>query len=394
MYDYLWVGEGVNNADGLREAVKNHPPYVVPCIDMSFAKVGSDDEQYLHAIPYLQFPMLHAGKPFTGERGMIPGVRYASDNDFWMRRCREIWKYHQAHPNGPHVYSGWDAVPPCAETRPTHARWLKRYAPLVEEGTWAWLEIGESSLFAQPLPDQVVASAFVNREAYLVLANYGQPPSRPRNDGRIRSERSTLGYAGQALEPPAPVIADSPPIRLASFSEEHVLRRRPGFGGTILGARVSGVGARVSDSMKERSSWCYTRRSRRYRLGLDLLSAQWKLWDDQIARLELEMRPRTASICARDPRPVAYRMMPAVDEARVCPAMGDRPQAIINKQVLANCDLLVAVFWTRIGSPTGVAVSGTVEEIQEHLNAGKPAMIYFSSAGSAGQRGREAVRGR
>ncbi len=60
--------------------------------------------------------------------------------------------------------------------------------------------------------------------------------------------------------------------------------------------------------------------------------------------------------------------------------MGDRPQAIINKQVLANCDLLVAVFWTRIGSPTGVAVSGTVEEIQEHLNAGKPAMIYFSSA--------------
>jgi hypothetical protein len=60
--------------------------------------------------------------------------------------------------------------------------------------------------------------------------------------------------------------------------------------------------------------------------------------------------------------------------------MGDRPQAIINKQVLANCDLLVAVFWTRIGSPTGVAVSGTVEEIREHLNAGKPAMIYFSSA--------------
>ncbi len=177
VYDYLWVGEGVNNADGLREAVKNHPPYVVPCIDMSFAKVGSDDEQYLHAIPYLQFPILHAGKPFTGERGMIPGVRYVSDDDFWMRRCREIWKYHQAHPNGPHVYSGWDAVPPRAETRPTHARWLKQYLPLVEEGTWAWLQIGESSLFARPLPAQVVASAFVNRAAYLVLANYGHTPT-------------------------------------------------------------------------------------------------------------------------------------------------------------------------------------------------------------------------
>src|SRR5205814_8286775 len=57
-----------------------------------------------------------------------------------------------------------------------------------------------------------------------------------------------------------------------------------------------------------------------------------------------------------------------------------RPQAIINKQVLAECDLLIAVFWTRLGSPTGKSPSGTVEEIEEHLKAGKPAMIYFSSA--------------
>lgn len=72
-------------------------------------------------------------------------------------------------------------------------------------------------------------------------------------------------------------------------------------------------------------------------------------------------------------------LMPIGWETHSAPTIGDRPQAIINKQVLANCDLLVAVFWTRIGSPTGVAVSGTVEEIQEHVSAGKPAMIYFSS---------------
>ena len=167
----------MGNADGLREAVKNHTPYVVPCIDMSFAKVGDEDEQYLQAIPYLQFPLLHAGKPFTGERGMISGVHYVSADDFWMQRCREAWKYHQAHPEGPHVYSGWDAVPPSAEARSKHARWLKRYLPLVEEGTWAWLEIGESKLFAQPLPANVVASAFANRDSYLVLANYGQAPA-------------------------------------------------------------------------------------------------------------------------------------------------------------------------------------------------------------------------
>ncbi len=178
VYDYLWVGEGVGNTDGLREAVKNHAPYVVPCIDMTFAKVENEDEQYLHAIPYMQFPVLQAGRPFTGERGMIPGVRYVSQDDFWMRRCRAAWKNYQANPNGPYTYGGWDAVPGRPETRLRHAHWLKQYSPMVEEGTWAWLEIGQSSLFAGPLPKGVVASAFANRELYLVLANYGQTPAQ------------------------------------------------------------------------------------------------------------------------------------------------------------------------------------------------------------------------
>ncbi len=178
VYDYLWVGEGVGSADGLREVVKHHPPYVVPCIDMTFAKVESDDEQYLHAIPYLQFPMLQAGRPFTGERGMIPGVRYPrGEQDFWVQRCRKAWEHYQAHPQGPFTYGGWDYVPGRPETRPNHARWLKQYLPLVEEGTWAWLEIGDSALFAAPPPKEVVASAFANRELHLVLANYGPTPA-------------------------------------------------------------------------------------------------------------------------------------------------------------------------------------------------------------------------
>ena len=36
------------------------------------------------------------------------------------------------------------------------------------------------------------------------------------------------------------------------------------------------------------------------------------------------------------------------------------------------------MFWTRIGTPTGDHESGTLEEIQEHIDAGKPAMICFS----------------
>jgi hypothetical protein len=72
-------------------------------------------------------------------------------------------------------------------------------------------------------------------------------------------------------------------------------------------------------------------------------------------------------------------LMPIGWETHSSPLMGDRPQAIINKQLLVQTDLLVAVFWTRLGSPTGTTSSGTVEEIEEHLAANKPAMLYFSS---------------
>ncbi|MCO6437367.1 MAG: DUF4062 domain-containing protein [Phycisphaerae bacterium] len=71
-------------------------------------------------------------------------------------------------------------------------------------------------------------------------------------------------------------------------------------------------------------------------------------------------------------------LMPTGWDTHSSPAMGERPQAIINQQVLSDCDLLVAVFWTRLGSPTGNAASGTVEEIEEHIKSGKPAMLYFS----------------
>jgi hypothetical protein len=173
VYDYLWVGEGITQADGFREAVKNHAPYVVPCLDMSRARINSEDELYLSAIPYMQFPLLLAGRPFTGERASIPGIEYPPEEKcFWTRHNRQIWKYYQAHPNGPFSYGWWDSVPGRPEARPTHARWLKRYLPLVEEGTRAYLEIADSDLFASPLPAGVVASAFANRELSLVLANY------------------------------------------------------------------------------------------------------------------------------------------------------------------------------------------------------------------------------
>ena len=176
VYDYLWRGEAVFNIDSLRSTIKNYDPYVVPCLDMTMGKLESEDELYINSIPYMQFPILQAGKPFTGERGK--GLKYydsggALDWKDWLKAVRENYL---ANPNGPHTYGWWDSVPGRSETRPTYEKWLKRYLPLTEEGTWAWLEIADSDLFSQPLPKDVVASAFANLNLYLVLANYNRQP--------------------------------------------------------------------------------------------------------------------------------------------------------------------------------------------------------------------------
>lgn len=73
-------------------------------------------------------------------------------------------------------------------------------------------------------------------------------------------------------------------------------------------------------------------------------------------------------------------LMPIGWETNSHPSMEDRAQGVLNKQILERADLLVAIFWTRIGTPTTEAVSGSVEEIERHVRAGKPAMVYFSSA--------------
>ena len=71
-------------------------------------------------------------------------------------------------------------------------------------------------------------------------------------------------------------------------------------------------------------------------------------------------------------------LLPVGWESHSSPEMGKRPQEIINTQILDKCDLLVGVFWTRIGTSTGKYISGTVEEIEKHIDAGKPTMLYFS----------------
>lgn len=76
-------------------------------------------------------------------------------------------------------------------------------------------------------------------------------------------------------------------------------------------------------------------------------------------------------------------LLPVLWETHSLPEMGDRPQAILNRQLAEKCDVLVGAFWTRLGTPTGEEPSGTVEEIRKFMKDGKPVLLYFSDQPAA-----------
>lgn len=59
------------------------------------------------------------------------------------------------------------------------------------------------------------------------------------------------------------------------------------------------------------------------------------------------------------------------------PNLGSHPQKILNNQLVVKSDMLIGIFGAKIGSPTNTCQSGTIEEIEEHIKAGKPVMLFF-----------------
>lgn len=74
----------------------------------------------------------------------------------------------------------------------------------------------------------------------------------------------------------------------------------------------------------------------------------------------------------------AVVLLPIRCETHAMPQSGVRPQAAVNRQIVRNADILVGMFWTKFGTSTGVADSGTVEEIDQFVAANKPTLLYFS----------------
>lgn len=64
-------------------------------------------------------------------------------------------------------------------------------------------------------------------------------------------------------------------------------------------------------------------------------------------------------------------------ETHATPGLQGRPQGMINAELIPISDILLAVFRSRAGSPTGKELSGTIEEIREFMQAGKYVVLYF-----------------
>lgn len=72
-------------------------------------------------------------------------------------------------------------------------------------------------------------------------------------------------------------------------------------------------------------------------------------------------------------------LLPVGWETHVRPELGAHPQALIDRQLADRADVLIGLFWTRLGTPVPDADSGTVHEIKSFMANGRQALLYFSS---------------
>lgn len=74
-------------------------------------------------------------------------------------------------------------------------------------------------------------------------------------------------------------------------------------------------------------------------------------------------------------------LLPRRWETDSVPLLGlDDGQSVINQQLVDEADILIGIFYSKLGQQTARAASGTAEEIDRAHRAGKPVHVYFSEA--------------
>lgn len=108
--------------------------------------------------------------------------------------------------------------------------------------------------------------------------------------------------------------------------------------------------------------------------ALMLVSAPSDVPDDDLATVK-----RTVSQWNWNTgRPTGVTVVPVSWSEHAVAEFGDRPQQVLNDQLVDDSDMAVALFADRLGTPTGVAESGTLEEIYRLVEAGKHVSVLVN----------------
>lgn len=84
---------------------------------------------------------------------------------------------------------------------------------------------------------------------------------------------------------------------------------------------------------------------------------------------------------AHEGQQFGVRVEPVMWETHSIPEAGQHPQASINRQLVDECDMCIALFWSKLGSATPGYASGTVEELERTVERRLPALVYFCTRG-------------
>jgi hypothetical protein len=67
-------------------------------------------------------------------------------------------------------------------------------------------------------------------------------------------------------------------------------------------------------------------------------------------------------------------------ETHSVPDLSGKPQTVLNKQIVDDCEIGIAIFWSRLGTPTDEFSSGTIEEIARLREGGRHVLVYFKNS--------------
>lgn len=70
-------------------------------------------------------------------------------------------------------------------------------------------------------------------------------------------------------------------------------------------------------------------------------------------------------------------LQPLTWEIDVSRGEAEDGQKLIDTQILQRSDLVVGIFWKKLGRKSSAAISYTVGELKDHINSGKQAVIFF-----------------